>query len=167
MNPTMWPLAEKQARQWRSSIRRWECRTMWFLMPWDARTSQEWLLLTQESSCSPQWGTDCVSSCWPSTWSWGTASAGHDATDWRDGEQYAQQKLKLPLEDDNDNYSEGIQDRGGKRPPMRPLGKADKPPAWKGSCVERWQECTVSLQAWYLHCQQGLHDRGTGYPQGI
>ena len=32
-------------------------------------------------------------------------------------------------EDDNDNYSEGGQDRGGRRTPMRPLGKADKPPA--------------------------------------
>ena len=42
-------------------------------------------------------------------------------------------------EDDNDNYSEGGQDRGGRRPPMRPLGKADKPLAWKGSRVERWQ----------------------------
>jgi hypothetical protein len=32
---------------------------------------------------------------------------------------------------------------------VRPLGKADKPPAWKGSSVERWQEYTVSLQAWH------------------
>ena len=32
-------------------------------------------------------------------------------------------------EDDNNNYSEAGQDRGGRRPPMRPLGKADKPPA--------------------------------------
>ena len=31
-------------------------------------------------------------------------------------------------EDDNDNYSEGGQDRGGRRPPMRLLEKADKPP---------------------------------------
>ena len=29
------------------------------------------------------------------------------------------------------------------------VGKADKPPAWKGSSVERWQEYTVSLQAWH------------------
>ena len=28
---------------------------------------------------------------------------------------------------------------------MRPLGKADKPPAWKGSSVEHWKEYTVSL----------------------
>ena len=49
-------------------------------------------------------------------------------------------------EDDYDNYSEGAQDREG-RPLMRPLGKADKLPAWKGSSVERWQEYTVSLQA--------------------
>ena len=33
---------------------------------------------------------------------------------------------------------------------MRPVGKADKPPAWKGSSVERWQEFTVSLQAWHF-----------------
>ena len=31
---------------------------------------------------------------------------------------------------------------------MRRLGKADKPPAWKGSSVECWQEYT--LQAWYI-----------------
>jgi hypothetical protein len=53
-------------------------------------------------------------------------------------------------EDDNDNYIEGGQDRGGRRPPIRPLGKADKPPAWKGSNMECWQEYTVSLQAWYI-----------------
>ena len=50
---------------------------------------------------------------------------------------------------DNNNYSEGIQDRGVRRPPMRPVGKVDKPLAWKGSSVERWQEYTVSLQAWH------------------
>ena len=33
---------------------------------------------------------------------------------------------------------------------MRPVGKADKPPAWKGSSMERWQEFTVSLQAWHV-----------------
>ena len=26
----------------------------------------------------------------------------------------------------------------------------DKPPAWKGSSVERWQELTISLQAWHV-----------------
>ena len=70
---------------------------------------------------------------------------------------------------DNDNYSEGIQDRGGRPPPIRPLGKADKPPVWKGSSVECWQEYTVSL---HMHTrvafrQQGRHDRSTGYPQSI
>jgi hypothetical protein len=33
---------------------------------------------------------------------------------------------------------------------MRLVGKADKPPALKGSSVERWQEFTVSLQAWHV-----------------
>ena len=32
---------------------------------------------------------------------------------------------------------------------MRPHGKADKCPAWKGHGVERWQEYTITLQAWY------------------
>ena len=30
------------------------------------------------------------------------------------------------------------------------MGKADKVPIWKGARVERWQEFTVSLQAWHL-----------------
>ena len=33
---------------------------------------------------------------------------------------------------------------------MRPQGKADKcPPPWKGQSIERWQEYSTSLQAWY------------------
>ena len=57
---------------------------------------------------------------------------------------------QLYEEDENANYSEGGQDRGGRRPPMRPHGKADKCPGWKGSSMERWQEYTVTLQAWYI-----------------
>ena len=30
------------------------------------------------------------------------------------------------------------------------MGKADKPPIWKGSSIERWQELTISLQAWHV-----------------
>ena len=33
---------------------------------------------------------------------------------------------------------------------MRPVGKADKSPTWKGSSVKRWQEFTVSLQSWHV-----------------
>ena len=32
---------------------------------------------------------------------------------------------------------------------MRPVRKADKPPAWKGSSIEWWQEYTVSLKGWH------------------
>ena len=32
---------------------------------------------------------------------------------------------------------------------MKPHGKADKCLAWKGPGVERWQEFTITLQAWY------------------
>ena len=50
----------------------------------------------------------------------------------------------------DDLYSEDRQERVVRQPQMRPVGKADKPPAWKGSSVERWQEFTVSLQAWHI-----------------
>ena len=38
---------------------------------------------------------------------------------------------------EDDHYGEDRQERGVRRPQMRPAGKADKPLAWKGSSVER------------------------------
>ena len=51
---------------------------------------------------------------------------------------------------EDDHYGEDRQEQGVRRPQMRLVGKADKPPALKGSSVERWQEFTVSLQAWHV-----------------
>ena len=45
---------------------------------------------------------------------------------------------------EDDHYSEDRQERGVRGPQMRPVGKVDKPPAYKGSSVERWQEFIVS-----------------------
>ena len=39
------------------------------------------------------------------------------------------------------------------------MGKADKVPIWKGASVERWQEFTVSLQAWHLANWEFMTDR--------
>ena len=47
-------------------------------------------------------------------------------------------------------YGDDQQQGGQRRPQGRPMGKADKVPIWKGASVERWQEFTVSLQAWHL-----------------
>ena len=58
-------------------------------------------------------------------------------------------RVKSDEYEDN-HYSEDKQERGVRRPQMRLFGKADKPPAWRGSNVKRWQEFTVSLQVWHV-----------------
>ena len=81
------------------------------------------------SSCRPWW---CGSRGPPRARIWAAATGSPDAAGRRDREQHAQHEFEDNL------YSDDRQERGVRWPQMRPVGKADKPPVWKGSSVERW-----------------------------